>query len=78
MIILKGGATVEIIGKRGTCKSCGAVFEWAMTKGGGLMPVVQVDGEFVSHFANCPGAAKHRKNTMKNTVPQYGEKDTER
>lgn len=53
------------------CKSCGATINFVMTNNGKHMPVemgikkLLVNGEIVEgqepHWANCPGADKHRK-----------------
>lgn len=45
------------------CKSCKAPIWWVKTPADRLMPVCFDRGrkEWVSHFANCPNADKHRK-----------------
>lgn len=53
------------------CKSCGATINFVSTNTGKYMPVepgvkkLLVDGDIVEgwepHWANCPGADKHRK-----------------
>jgi len=40
------------------CKSCTATVWWYKTRAGHLMPV---DDMGQSHFANCPGADRHRR-----------------
>ena len=44
------------------CRSCDQRFAWVKMPSGKMMPV-EVDGIHVgeSHFANCVGAAAHRK-----------------
>ena len=42
-------------------KRYGVDFLWGITKNNKWIPVVQDEnGKFLSHFANCPGAGKHR------------------
>ena len=61
-ITLEGGTEVFFYGTDGKCKSCGANFLWSITKNNKWIPVVQDEnGKFLSHFADCPGAAEHRK-----------------
>lgn len=62
-LTLEGGAQVFIDNpaKKGICKSCKTEFTWGTTKGNRWMPIVWVDGKAVSHFSNCPGAGKHRR-----------------
>ena len=58
------------------CKSCGAVIRFVTMKTGGAMPIdvkpqkyIQIDERgvgrvvegYVSHFATCPDADRHRK-----------------
>jgi hypothetical protein len=59
------------------CKSCGAAIQWVKTPVGKAMPlsvaskakrividdegIAQVVDTYVSHFADCPNAAQHRK-----------------
>ena len=42
------------------CQGCGREIYWAKTPSGQAMPVV-----FMSHFADCPDAAKFRKEKEK-------------
>lgn len=49
---------LKIIGRPGKCRSCDAEVVWIITKTGKMMPL-NVHG--VSHFADCPNAAQHRK-----------------
>jgi hypothetical protein len=61
---------------KGYCKSCGAKIEWHRTAAGKAMPLDAVPNElgtievecedgktrrFMSHFASCPYADRHRK-----------------
>ena len=59
---LEGGAEVDFENRpKRICKSCGSSFRWGITKKKRWIPVVKIGDKFVSHFANCPGAAGHRK-----------------
>ena len=59
---LEGGAEVDFENRpKRICKSCGSSFRWGITKNKKWIPVVKIEDKFVSHFANCPGAAGHRK-----------------
>jgi hypothetical protein len=62
-IELETGAKVFIdtATKKGVCKSCKTEFLWGVTKNKKWIPIVQVNGKWISHFANCPGAGEHRK-----------------
>ena len=60
------------IDKRGTrCTTCGAACYWGRTNTGSkmLLDADLVDGRFVSHFATCPDADKHRKRTRRPEPP---------
>lgn len=48
-----------------TCKSCSAAIFWGRTTNGKRVPVdaVPVGGKYISHFATCPNAEKHRVKT---------------
>lgn len=62
-IKLEGGAEVFLNDSTGVCKSCGKRFLWGVTKKNKWMPVTQnEDGTYISHFSDCSGASKHRKN----------------
>jgi hypothetical protein len=62
-ITLEGGAEVFIEeSKGGICKSCGTRFVWGVTRNNKFIPVTKTpEGKWISHFADCPGAGKHRK-----------------
>ena len=61
-ITLEGGAQIYFNGMKGQCKSCDANFLWGITKNDKWIPVAKDEsGKHISHFANCPGAGKHRK-----------------
>ena len=61
-ITLGGGAQIYFNGKEGQCFSCNARFLWGITKNNKWIPIVKDEnGKHISHFANCPGAGKHRK-----------------
>jgi len=49
---------LKILGDPGLCRSCGAPIFWVTTKTGKKMPVTPAG---ISHFADCPNAAQHRK-----------------
>ena len=59
---LESGVEVDFENRpKRICKSCGSSFIWGVTKNNKWIPVVKIEDKFVSHFANCPGAAGHRK-----------------
>lgn len=61
-IFLKNGTAVFDTEKTGICKSCGKKFKWYQTLNKKFMPVEEEAPDvFVSHFATCPGAGKHRR-----------------
>ena len=44
------------------CKGCGKRIYWAKTENGKSMPVSQLaNGDYVSHFFDCPDAKKFKK-----------------
>lgn len=54
------------------CRSCAAPIEWWQKPGQRITPMnpmSSLTGPAVSHFATCPNAAKHRKNTRHNDAP---------
>ena len=59
-IALKGGAVVFAnLAEVSRCKKCKQKIHWATTKNAKSMPIcIDKDGNWVSHFSNCP-AAKH-------------------
>ena len=59
---LESGVEVDFENRpKRICKSCGSSFRWGITKKKRWIPVVRIEDKLVSHFANCPGAAGHRK-----------------
>jgi hypothetical protein len=62
-IRIKGGAIVDVnFNLKGNCKKCGREFFWAVTRHKTFMPVVQDEnGEYMSHFADCPFSNAFRK-----------------
>ena len=60
---LKGNIEVFLDDKkRGICRRCGAEIDWAVTKRNKWMPIVKdKDGNWVSHFVDCPQAIQFRK-----------------
>jgi len=62
MIKLKNGVEVQSLSYTSICKACGAEMHWAETKAGKKMPIVKdKDGDWISHFVDCPGASRFRK-----------------
>lgn len=49
---------LDMIGGRGSCRSCGARIWWVGMRSGKLNPF---NGDATSHFATCPNADEHRK-----------------
>lgn len=62
-IRIKGGAIVDVnFNFKGNCKKCGKEFFWAVTRKKTFMPIVQnEEGEYLSHFVDCPFANIFRK-----------------
>ena len=54
----KGFLRVDILPLRDemqpTCRSCKKEIRFAKTPRGKTMPISQIDGEWVSHFMDCP------------------------
>lgn len=53
---LRGGAEVNVNEARNRCRGCGADIYWAVTTNHKIMPVEFINGEWISHFANCHNA----------------------
>lgn len=54
------------------CRSCAAAIEWWQKPGQKITPMNPMsflDAPAVSHFATCPDANKHRKNTRHDYAP---------
>jgi len=69
-VILKGGVavTIPVNFKYAKCRGCSATdIIWATTKSGKSMPIrwSEKEKDFISHFADCPGANKFRKEVKK-------------
>ncbi len=63
-LTLLGGAKVHVdfIVDKGRCRACNEIIYWAITENKNKMPICQDEnGDFMSHFANCPAAKKFRK-----------------
>jgi hypothetical protein len=50
---------------KSTCKKCGSVIWWVVTKNGKKAPFT---AQGVNHFADCPGAEEVRRETHKRAV----------
>lgn len=64
IIILKGGARVwvDFSLDKGRCRGCYKKIYWASTENGKKMPIIQNEqGEWQSHFTDCPKAKFFRK-----------------
>jgi len=65
-IILLGGAEVwiDLELDKGRCKACHKTIYWASTSNGKKMPICQdLNGKWISHFADCPKSEKFRRKT---------------
>jgi len=62
-IKLLGNAVVTVdLSNASVCKRCRRVIWWAATKNAKKMPVCKdKNGNFISHFTDCPGAKEFRK-----------------
>lgn len=56
--------------QQSACRSCGAAIVWIVTTAGRRMPLSKASwrpddqgGTYLSHFADCPNAADHRRHT---------------
>lgn len=61
-ITLKGGAVVFAnLAEVSRCRKCKQKIHWATTKNAKSMPIcTDSEGNWVSHFTNCPGAKHFR------------------
>lgn len=50
-------ALLKIVGDESTCRSCSRTIYWVKTRNGKRAPYTD---QGISHFADCPNAAKHR------------------
>ena len=62
-IKLLGNAVVTVdLSESSTCKRCRRIIWWAVTKNAKKMPICKdTDGNFISHFTDCPGVKGFRK-----------------
>ena len=76
-IKLLGGAVVTAdLSGSSNCKRCRRTIWWAITKNAKKMPICKNDkGEFISHFADCPGAKEFRKDDNLDGIDRQKERD---
>lgn len=63
LITRSGNLDIAVSSIPSKCKACNATIYWAETQAGKLMPVRkwENEGEYISHFADCPAAKKFRQ-----------------
>ena len=71
-ITLLGGAKVQVdFSQRPTpCRKCAKPIRFGITAAGKYMPVIEVDGQWQSHFADCEFAKDFRKTKMNEKLDQ--------
>ena len=76
-IKLLGNATVTVdLSEFSSCKRCRRVIWWAATKNAQKMPICKdKDGNFISHFTDCPGTKEFRKDKRLDDAQRQGGRD---
>ena len=60
--LVNGFSVTADLSQLASCRSCGKSILWAVTKNAKKMPICKDDnGNWISHFADCPSASKFRK-----------------
>ena len=73
-IKLLGNAIVTVdLSESSVCKRCRRAIWWAVTKNAKKMPICKDnDGNFISHFTDCPGATEFRKDARLDEAQRQG------
>jgi len=76
-IKLLGNAIVTVdLSKKSVCKRCRRTIWWAVTKNAQKMPICKdINGNFISHFADCPSAKEFRKDDHLDDAQRQGERE---
>ena len=76
-IKLLGGAVVTAdLSESSNCKRCRRAIVWAVTKNAKKTPICKNEnGEFISHFQDCPGAKEFKKSDSTDEIERQKERD---
>jgi hypothetical protein len=59
---------VDMDERRTSCRKCGELIRWAITKSGKKMPIILKEDKWQSHFADCEFADKFRKTKVERRI----------